>query len=97
MRNVGVVGRSLLPSEPELGALGRMGFVEFNGPEQFPGTSDTAIGLGDEGGKAVAPGVEERRSLFVDMAGFRECAVSGLFSIVFNSCKALPLLKSSLM
>lgn len=59
--DVGVVGRSLLPSEPELGALRRMSFLELNGPAEFPGTSDTAIGIGDEGDKAVAPAVENGR------------------------------------
>lgn len=39
MRNVGVVGRALLPSEPELGALRRGAFLEWNGPGVVSWTS----------------------------------------------------------
>ena len=51
LRTVGVIGRSLLLSELELGALRTGG---------FPVAVDGAIG--DEGGKAVATAVESRLS-----------------------------------
>lgn len=64
LRTVGVVGRSLLLSELELGAL-RI-------PVAVPGTSGVSMdgAMGDEGGKAVATAVErrlsDRKTLFVD-------------------------------
>ena len=57
--NVGVVGRSLPPSEPELGALRRGGFLEWNGLVMVPGNSGAAIG--DEGGRGVPAAVESER------------------------------------
>lgn len=56
LRNVGVIGRSLAPSEPELGALRRGFFLEWNGSGAFPWTSSVAMGgiIGDEGGEIVA-------------------------------------------
>ena len=68
LRTVGVVGRSLLPSEFELGALRTGGF-----PVAVPGTSGASMdgAIGEEGGKAVAIAVETRLSyrvaLFVDI------------------------------
>ena len=67
LRTVGVVGRSLLLGELELGALRNGGF-----PVAVRGTSGASVdgAMGDEGGKGVETAVETRLSnrvaLFVD-------------------------------
>ena len=67
LRTVGVVGRSLVLSELELGALRTGGF-----PVAVPGSSGASVdgAIGDEGGKTVATAVEtissDRVTLFVD-------------------------------
>lgn len=67
LRTVGVVGRSLLLSELELGALRTGGL-----PVAVPSTSDASMdgAIGDDGGKAVATAVDiklsDRVALFID-------------------------------
>ena len=89
--NVGVVGRSLPPAEPELGALRRGVLLEFNGPEMVP---DSSGAIGEEGGKGVEAAVESDRRFFVDMAEYLECSL--FFSVVFSIFTDMLLLRAAL-
>ena len=62
VRLLNLGGCSLLPSEPELGALGKGGLRGWSWPGMTPGTSDAGA-MGEEEGKVIAATADsERRS-----------------------------------